>query len=199
MSTTTLAGFIRSKPAIVAIRCDGDDKRIVRIAGRQYAIAEKAVVSLDASTLEGLDETGAIVRTFAVKEPTSSASSAASSRSVETWPEGEASQLAQVIALACDRAAERHERAYRASFDTITGLYREQSLRLAQLENNAHELQMARLAAAERAADEANADADEAHAQLAEAGPSTADGMVAAVLGHVAEKALTGSTNGASS
>jgi hypothetical protein len=206
----TLLGWLRAKPALAGIRCDNDDKRIVRIVARAYATAERTLLSMDASYLEGLDASGAVIRTWTIKdavtEMTMTPRAQQQAPESHQWPAGATSELAQAIALACDRSAQRHENAYRMAFDSLVGLYKDQSSRLQRLEENMTNTAQARITEAEAYAQQMALEAEELRAELAKREANTnpgqngtADGLVGAVIGHVAERMMLGekTTNGA--
>lgn len=186
----TLLGWIRAKPSLAGIRINGDDRKVVRIAGRQFSTAERAVLALDPETLEGLDADGTILRTFTVKDAVAQAPVAP--RTVDTWPQGDVAELGQVIALACDRAVSRVENIYKDALDKMARLYDKQSDRMSQLEDLRFRELEARMAELETEREEAIADAEEAKAALAETSPGTGDALVGHVLGAAAQKMLSG-------
>lgn len=192
---TTLAGWLRAKPPLAGVRIDGDDKRIVRVVARQFATAEEAITALDPTTLEGLDAHGAIIRSWKCKDGATAAAERASSLAQrEPWPESDTAQLGQVITAACDRAAARHENAYRYSFDKLEALYREQSQRLAGLEQMLLEGQRARILELEAEAEALRQENEQLAAKaLAEAAStSTADNLVNTVVAAGMQKMLGG-------
>jgi hypothetical protein len=206
---STLLGWLRAKPALSGIRCDGDDKRIVRIVARAYGTAERTLLSMRANELEGLDGSGAVIRTWtlhdAVTELTAAPVAAKPAPRIDQWPAGATSELAHAISIACDRSAERHENAYRYSFDTLVGLYKDQSARLQRLEENMTNTAQARIAEAEAYAQQMALEAEELRAELAKReeqpknpGQTDAgDQLVGALIGGVVKNVLTqGETHG---
>lgn len=189
----SLTSWIRAKPPIAAIRIDGDDTRVIRIVGRQYSTAERAALAIGGSTLEGVDATGQVVRTWDLDQPQARAALPAgpsAPKTLETWPEGELGQLARVITMACDAAAQRHESAYSMAFEKLESLYRQQSERLSRLEELHYQNLQARVQSAEETAAIAQEEAAEAQEVLATSHAVNADGLAASVMAAAAEKML---------
>src|SRR5262245_26665767 len=136
MSYSTLTAWLKGKPRIASVRLDHDNSKVVRVVPRQSAVAEKAIVDSGATVAEGLDLNGQVVRTWTFEKDEEDTKP--DTPKSEVWPQGEQAQLAQVITIACDRAAMRHESVFRMAFDKIGKLYEQASGRLSQLEELYH-------------------------------------------------------------
>lgn len=124
-----ISGFrrwVKQTPQPVALRCDG--KTVLRIAGHssRWSEAEKSVLALNCSVVEALNNQNEVLRVLEVREPEEEKPEPQK----EAWPSSEAAQMAMIITAACDRAASRHEQAYKLSFDKLTMMFEAQTLRL---------------------------------------------------------------------
>ena len=128
---TQLRRWLKETPQPSALRLDENEKKVIRIARSQarcWSDAEKSVLALDATIVEALDHQGNVIRAFRLKDD--DAEKEPPKPQQEAWPEHEQAQLAVIITAACDRAASRHEAAYRMSFDKLASMYEAQTLRL---------------------------------------------------------------------
>lgn len=147
--------WLRAHPRPKAIRVDG--AKIVTITNRpnKWADAHQAIETLGATKLEALDGQGNVLRATDLESDVDPIADAPSQK--EAWPESEAAQMAIIITAACDRAASRHENAYRIGFDRLAGLVETLALRLAGIEE-AYGTELARRVALEAEVLRANGD-----------------------------------------
>lgn len=203
MNATTLLGWLRAKPALASVRCDGDPGKVVRIVARKYKTAEDTIVGLDPERLEGLDADGAIVRTWTMREAAAPTTApAAPPEPPVVWPEGnDLSTLGQVLSIAIDKANARLEaayeknyervaEAYKYNFEVLKGMHETAAGRLENLENRVFDMLELRVKEAEAVAEDAMNEAEELREATAAQEPSTADGLAAQVLGIAASKVL---------
>src|ERR1051326_1561098 len=134
---TQFRRWLKESPQPSSLRLDENEKKLIRITKQRscWSEAEKSVLALDASVVEALDHQGNVLRAFRLKvdelekEPPKPQQ--------EAWPDAEQAQLAVIITAACDRAASRHEAAYRMAFDRLASMFEAQTARLEEQQTRA--------------------------------------------------------------
>lgn len=125
----TIPGFrrwLKQTPIPARLRCGEQVVKMSATANR-WREAEDTVAALNPASVHALDANGELLRVFNLREETRAESYETQK---EDWPQSETAQLAQVITAACDRAASRHENAYKMAFDRLSDMYQAQSVRL---------------------------------------------------------------------
>lgn len=160
---------LRSTKGLASIRCGEDLVKLTSSRGR-FAEAARAVESLDPDTIELLDADGAVLKVLQLREEGDESEGGDLERL------GDLGKLAKVIGDISDRAAARHENAYKVAFAAQTDLVRLIADRLNSLERA-----WQRVIALEykRAAESSSEDGD-------------LDGMMGGVIKLAAAKALSG-------
>lgn len=162
---------LRATKGLASIRCGDDLVKLTSSRGR-FAEAARAVESLDPETIELLDADGAVLKVLQLREE----SDDDDDTSTTGGSAGDLVKLAKVLGDVADKAAARHEAAYRQAFQAQTDLVRLIADRLNSLERA-----WQRVIALEykRAAESASEDGD-------------LDGMMGGVIKLAAAKALGG-------
>lgn len=119
--------WLRTTPHPVKLRLDLAGGRapitlaLSRTNSNRFAEAEKSVRSLgdDVLVVQALDVHGEVMRVHRLRDEEEEAAPAQK----ENWPTSQDAQLAQVITASNDRAASRHEAAYRMAFDKLQAMY----------------------------------------------------------------------------
>lgn len=161
---------LRSTKGLASIRCGDDLVKLTSSRGR-FAEAARAVESLDPDTIELLDADGAVLKVLQLREEGDDSDGGDDLERL-----GDLGKLAKVIGDISDRAAARHENAYKVAFAAQTDLVRLIADRLNSLERA-----WQRVIALEykRAAESSSDDGD-------------LDGMMGGVIKLAAAKALSG-------
>lgn len=143
MAESPLRKFLKKQPQPASLRCvtSEGDERIVRIgqSASRWRDAEEVCASF--VRVDAVDESGAILRTYEAPED-DSAELAPAARSAPAGGKSELAQLAALLAEAADRAAARHEQAYRLAYEQQRLLVEVTTHRLAMLEKAYHRLFM---------------------------------------------------------
>lgn len=126
MSDAKIRGFLQRNPHPHRIRTDSGE--LIALQGRnKWAEAQSAIDALQPSTLEALDKDGTIIRSLQLDGGSGGAREA---RLVED----QLTALARIIAESSDKAAARHEAAYRTAFGAVLELTKTVSARLTNME-----------------------------------------------------------------
>ncbi len=120
-----LRKWLRETPQPFKLRC-GDTTIRIDSTARKWITAEESIVAINPSEVQALTSDGEVLRVFRIREDL--AEKAESQK--ESWPDAPEAQMAQIITAACDRAASRHENAYKLAFDKLSQMFEAQSLRL---------------------------------------------------------------------
>lgn len=179
---TGLRRWLKQTPHPHSVRLDG--KSVLRIGNHtsRWAECEQSIEAMGVCTVEALDANGDVLRAFAVREPEEEKPR----MQREEWPESETAQIAQAITAACDRAAARHENAYRMSFDKLSEMYQAQALRLEEATVRCNALEATLRKMYEKMLDASMPDNETA----------TADGLMTTVLAQAAQSLMAGKANG---
>lgn len=195
---TGLRRWLKQPPMPQSIRVDGD--RIIRIPNHQsrWSETEKTITALNVSTIEALDSDGNVLRAFNVPDENGNPSKQPERYDTqkEDWPDAPDAQMAVVITAACDRAASRHENAYRMSFDALTKMYDQQSLRLEEAFRRAAQLEAALLRSYEKIARLQDKLDEYGERDEEPDNTSSADVLVGQVLAQAASRVLGAGDNG---
>lgn len=119
--------WIRKIPGVASLRLDDDE--IISLKAKKWANAASIIEANGPAKIEALDADGAILRVWTDKSDRKRTSSENISASTLT-------ALAQVIGDISDKAAARHENAYRAAFDSQQRLVQTISDRLYAMEKS---------------------------------------------------------------
>lgn len=120
--------FLQAVPQPAKLKCDETELRI-GTTNKRWHECENSVVALNPSIVYALDNTGAVLRVFKLRADDDRDESVPEQQK-EDWPQSEQAQMAQIITAACDRAASRHENAYKMAFDRLSQMYEAQTARL---------------------------------------------------------------------
>lgn len=171
--------WLRRIEGIASVRCDGDS--VISLAGKssnRWAHAGRALDDASPTKVEALDKDGAILRVWKAPESDDGTTPAASGGNV---PPGTLTELAKVIGDISDRAAARHENAYRAAFDAQQKLVATISDRLFAIEKSWQQMLVVRKR--------------EIEASIITSGQGAAgegDNMLEGLAGHVLSAAFSG-------
>lgn len=188
---TSFRRFLKEVPQPAALRLDENDKKTIKISKQRscWSEAEKTVLAMDATIVEALDGQGNMLRAFRLKED---AAEPEKPPQAETWPNAPEAQMAQIITAACDRAASRHEAAYRMSFERLSAMFEATVSRM--------EDAMQRAAAAEARLERERRQWLEAQLKAAGAPDdgedTTFNGLLGALVSGVVEKRMAEAMNG---
>lgn len=131
MATTTdngrLQRFIRATPQPSKLRVELAGGRpplvltLSRTNARKFSEAEKSIKAMgdDVLVVHALDVHGEVTRVHRMREEVDTGPEPQK----EAWPVSPDAQMAQVITASNDRAASRHEGAYRLAFDKLEAMY----------------------------------------------------------------------------
>jgi len=122
-----LKDVLRKTKGLASVRCGEDVVRLTETRGK-YAEAARAIESLDPETVELLDGDGAVLKVIRLREEEDDESGS------EEDNIGGLAKLAKVLGDVSDKAAARHEAAYRMAFDRQNELVRLIADRLNSLE-----------------------------------------------------------------
>lgn len=119
---TQFRRWLKETPQPAALRIDENEKKTIKVSKQRscWSEAEKSVLAMDATLVEALDNQGNILRAFRLKDE--SESQPDKPAQAETWPSTELAQMAQIFTAAADRAASRHENAYKMAFDRVASM-----------------------------------------------------------------------------
>jgi len=167
-----LRRWLKTPPMPVAVRCDG--KTVIRIPNHssRWAETENSVSALGCGVIEALDDDGTVIRVFRMPDVEDRPS-----LQKEEWPSNDTAQIAQAITAACDRAASRHENAYRMAFDRLSDMYNAQALRLEEAYRRVVRLETALIKAQAYVVDDENPE-------------GTADALMTGLMSAVAAKVV---------
>lgn len=117
---TNFRRWLKETPQPVALRLDENEKKTIKVSKQRacWSEAEKSVLAMDPTIVEALDNQGNILRAFRLKDD--DANEPAKPPQQESWPSSELAQMAQIFTAAADRAASRHEAAYKMGFDRVS-------------------------------------------------------------------------------
>jgi hypothetical protein len=136
-TTPAFRQWLKRAPQPAKLRVD--EKHVVRISNHssRWSEAEQTVMSYNPTVVEALDGKGDVIRAMTLREPEEEELKPQQ----EAWPASEQAQLAVIITASNDRAASRHENAYKTGFEALKevirelqGLYAEALARSARLE-----------------------------------------------------------------
>lgn len=126
MSDARVRNFLQRKPHPNRIRTDSGE--VILLQGRnKWNEAQSAIDALDPATLEALDKDGNIIRSLQCD-----GGGGAGGREVRI--EDQLTALARIMSESNDKAAQRHENAYKSAFDALLALTQTVSARLASME-----------------------------------------------------------------
>lgn len=126
MSDVKTRNFLQRAPHPHRIRTDSGE--IILLQGRnKWSEAQSAIDALQPSTLEALDRDGNIIRTH-------QCDGGVGSSAREPRIEDQLTALARIMSESNDKAAARHEAAYRAAFNAVLELTKTVSARLTNME-----------------------------------------------------------------
>jgi hypothetical protein len=119
--------WLRTTPHPVKLRLDLAGSRppvvlaLSRTNANRFAEAEKSVRAMGEQvlTVEALDVHEVVLRVFRLRDEEDEPAPAQK----EPWPQSPDAQMAQVITASNDRAASRHEAAYKLAFDKLEAMY----------------------------------------------------------------------------
>jgi hypothetical protein len=119
--------WLRATPQPVKLRVELAGGRppvvltLARTNANKFAEAEKSVRSMgsDVLTVFCLDNSGDVIRVHRLREELDEAPPVQK----EAWPQSTDAQMAQVITASNDRAAARHENAWKYAFDKLQAMY----------------------------------------------------------------------------
>lgn len=119
---TDVKAWLKRKPWPDAIRVDG--KSIVQVTNNANKWAEccESILAMKGHVLEALDRKGNVVRACDITPQGERDAPEADAKPETNWPATELGVLAKIITESNDRAAMRHENAYRIAFDRVVGL-----------------------------------------------------------------------------
>jgi hypothetical protein len=128
--------WLRTTPHPVKLRLElaGERPPIVLTLSRtnpnKFSEAERSVASMGADVLRAhaLDNSGDTIRVYALREEVTEAAPVQK----EPWPQSQDAQMAMIITASNDRAAARHENAWKYAFDKLQAMY---EAVVAQLQN----------------------------------------------------------------
>jgi hypothetical protein len=147
----TLRAWLCRQPHPSSLLCalsDGGERKVrIGVSRSRWRDAEEACAG--AVRVEALDEHGEVLRVIDLGEPESSSTSSSPSSSEGAMLE----RFATLLAEASDKAAARHEAAYRLGFEHLSALVQVLSQRLTALEAAWQKALMAAPASEESAAD----------------------------------------------
>ena len=127
---STIPGFrkwLQAVPQPSKLKCDDTELR-VGTTNKRWHEAENSVVALSPATVFALDNTGAVLRVFSLRAEEERSEPLESQK--ESWPATPEAQMAQIICASNDRAASRHEAAYKMAFTALKEMYEAQTIRL---------------------------------------------------------------------
>jgi len=127
---STIPGFrkwLQAVPQPAKLKCDDTELR-VGTTNKRWHDAENSVVALAPATVYALDNTGAVLRVFSLRAEEERSEPLESQK--EAWPATPEAQMAQIICASNDRAASRHEAAYKMAFSSLIQMYEAQTVRL---------------------------------------------------------------------
>lgn len=128
-----LRSWLRREPQ--PVRVIADTRTIQVPAGpRKWAELEETILSIGATKVEAVGADGSLLRVVNLETEESSSGGPAIGRSASGL--SEMAQMAQIIAEASDRAAQRHADAYRLAFEENTKLVGLLAERLGSLESS---------------------------------------------------------------
>lgn len=114
-----LRRWLKQNPQPTSIRVDEKHSMRVPTHASRWSETEKSIIAGGYTKLEAMGPNGELLR--ALNLDTGDPEEKPVQK--EDWPDSEEAQLAQVITAACDRAASRHENAYRLAFDKLSEQY----------------------------------------------------------------------------
>jgi hypothetical protein len=115
-----LRRWLKQNPQPSCIRVDEKHTMRVPTHASRWSETEKSIIAGGYTKLEAMGPNGELLRALNLDTGNDSDEKPVQK---EDWPDSEEAQLAQVITAACDRAASRHENAYRLAFDKLSEQY----------------------------------------------------------------------------
>ena len=138
-----LRRWIARHPHPSSLRCDDGEKTVrVGVTRSKFRDAENALAGVS-GRIEALDESGAILRAIDVEVPEGSEAAKKKAAVGQDSNQAMLTRFAELLTDGMDKAAARHEAAYRMGFDHQATLINLLSTRLSQLEKAWHGMIMA--------------------------------------------------------
>lgn len=139
--------WLRTTPHPVKLRLElvGDRPPVVLSLSRtnpnKFSEAERSVASMgsDVLTAYALDNGGDTIRVYRLREEVVEAAPVQK----EPWPQSQDAQLAMIITASNDRAAARHENAWKYAFDKLQAMYEAVVAQLANEQRRTSQLEAA--------------------------------------------------------